>query len=78
MLWRKASTLPRIIKLNTRDTHMARPDDSNAPRKIAWLLVFVLLLTLTIFGVIYGCARAEQRGELQLSIVPIAVRPPVF
>jgi hypothetical protein len=43
---------------------MARPDDSKAPRKIAWLLVFVLLLTLTIFGVIYGCARAEQRGEL--------------
>jgi hypothetical protein len=31
--------------------------------------VFVLLLTLTLFGIIYGCARAEQRGEMLPSTV---------
>jgi hypothetical protein len=47
---------------------MARPDDDRAPRKIGWLLVFVVLLTLTILGIIYGCARAEQRGKAAPSI----------
>jgi hypothetical protein len=62
----------RIIKLNTGIPHMAQPDNRNGPRKIMWLLVVVLLITLTIFGIIYGCARAEQRGMLQLSVVSVA------
>jgi hypothetical protein len=57
---------------------MAQPDDRSATRKIVWLLVVVLLITLTIFGVIYGCARAEQRAETQLSALAVAAQTTFF